>query len=120
MKKIFLILLIVFPLSLLAQTDRELLLELVKQHAETNKQIAELAKQQAITSTKVDGFEKVQTCSFAPSLILSRAELDICWCWIELSFQTPVKGIVSKLMAGGIKLASNWEAAFINSSRLNS
>ena len=71
MKKSLLILLIVFPLSLSAQTDRELLLELVKQHAETNKQIAEtnkqiaeVYKQQAITSTKVDGFEKAVSIRF--------------------------------------------------------
>ena len=48
-----------------AQTDRELLLEVVKQQAklaeqqiETNKLVTELAKQQAITATKVEGLEK--------------------------------------------------------------
>ena len=41
-----------------AQTDRELLLELVKQQTETNKQIAETNKQVAIIATKLDGLEK--------------------------------------------------------------
>lgn len=46
------------PVRTYAQTDRELLLELVKQQVETNKQITELAKQQAITAAKVDGMDK--------------------------------------------------------------
>ena len=58
MKKILLILLILLPFGVYAQTDREILLELVKQQTETNKQITELAKQQAITATKVDGMDK--------------------------------------------------------------
>ena len=79
MKKLLVILFLVIPFGLSAQTDRELLLELVKQQtelakqqakqgeqiaelvkqmAENNKQMTELAKQQAIISTKVDGLEK--------------------------------------------------------------
>ena len=58
MKKILLILLILLPFGVYSQTDREILLELVKQQTETNKQITELAKQQAITATKVDGMDK--------------------------------------------------------------
>ncbi len=72
MKKLLVILFLVIPFGLSAQTDRELLLELakqqakqgeqiaelVKQMAENNKQMTELAKQQAIISTKVDGLEK--------------------------------------------------------------
>ncbi len=57
--------LFLIPLCMFAQTDRELLLEVVKQQAklaeqqiETNKLVTELAKQQAITTTKVDSLEK--------------------------------------------------------------
>ena len=58
MKNILLIVFFFIPFGIFAQTDREILLELVKQQAETNKQITELAKQQAITATKVDSIDK--------------------------------------------------------------
>lgn len=65
MKKILIILLFLMPLGLFAQTDRELLLELVKQGAETNKQIAEtnkqvaeLAKQGAVNTAEIKGLDK--------------------------------------------------------------
>ncbi len=58
MKNILIIVFLLIPFGSYAQTDRELLLELVKQQAETNKQITELVKQQAITATKVDGIDK--------------------------------------------------------------
>ncbi len=65
MKKILILLLLLIPFGIYAQTDRELLVEVVKQQAENNKQqvkqgeqIIELIKQQAITATKVDGLEK--------------------------------------------------------------
>ncbi len=58
MKNILLIVFFLIPFGIYAQTDREILLELVKQQAETNKQITELAKQQAITATKVDSIDK--------------------------------------------------------------
>ena len=64
MKKLFLIA-ILFVMSVLgsttksfAQTDRELLMELLKQQTELSKQVAELSKQQAVTATKVDNLEK--------------------------------------------------------------
>ena len=58
MKNILLIVFFLIPFGIFAQTDREILLELVKQQAETNKQITELTKQQAITATKVDSIDK--------------------------------------------------------------
>ncbi len=65
MKNILIILLLLMPFELSAQTDREILIEIAKQQVETNKQVAELAKQQvelakqqAITATKLDSFEK--------------------------------------------------------------
>lgn len=65
MKKILIMLCLVISFGAYAQTDRELLLEVVKQQAklaeqqiETNKLVTELAKQQAITATKVDSLEK--------------------------------------------------------------
>ena len=64
MKKLFLIA-ILFVISLLgsptksfAQTDRELLLELIKQQTELSKQVAEISKQQAVTNSKVESLEK--------------------------------------------------------------
>ena len=65
MKNILIILLLVMPFGLSAQTDREILIEIAKQQVETNKQVAEIskqqmefAKQQAITATKLESFEK--------------------------------------------------------------
>ena len=58
MRKLLIILYLLVPFSIYAQTDREMLVEIVKQQAETNKQITELTKQQAITATKLDSFEK--------------------------------------------------------------
>ncbi len=58
MKNILIILLLLIPFGLSAQTDREILIEIAKQQVETNKQVAELAKQQAITATKLESFEK--------------------------------------------------------------
>ncbi len=51
MKNILIIVFLLIPFGTYAQTDRELLLELVKQQTE-------LSKQQAITTTKVDGIDK--------------------------------------------------------------
>ncbi len=58
MKQILIMLLCVACLRAYGQSDRELLLELVKQQAENNKQMSELAKQQAVTSTKIEGVDK--------------------------------------------------------------
>ncbi len=58
MKNILIIVLMLISLGAYAQTDRELLLELVRQQTETNKQIAETNKQVAVIATKVDGLDK--------------------------------------------------------------
>ena len=72
MKKILIILFLIIPFCVNAQTDKDILSEIVKQQArvaeqqieinkqilETNKLVTELVKQQAITSTKVDSLEK--------------------------------------------------------------
>ena len=58
MKKLFLIAILSFSTQLFAQTDRELLMEVLKQQTELSKQVAELSKQQAVTATKVDNLEK--------------------------------------------------------------
>jgi cell division protein FtsB len=71
MKKTLVILLLLLSFASFGQTDRELLLELVKQQTklseqitETNKQIAENSKQIAITNTKVDGLQKQMDVRF--------------------------------------------------------
>ncbi len=58
MKNILIIVLMFISFGAYAQTDRELLLELVRQQTETNKQIAETNKQVAVIATKVDGLDK--------------------------------------------------------------
>ncbi len=58
MKKILLILLILLPFVLFAQSDREILLDISKQLSKQGEQIAELSKQQAVTTTKIDGLKK--------------------------------------------------------------
>ncbi len=53
MKKILIILFLLIPFGIYAQTDRDLLLEIAKQQAKQGEQIAELTKQMAETNKQM-------------------------------------------------------------------